>query len=512
MEPRRRWRVAKTGAVRYIRGMKPSEGHPPTHPDPSGSPDGSGDPAIEPCQPRNLFLLAAHQIMLRLGWIFKTESVIMPFFVDAMTGGLGWIRGCLPVLNRLGQGVAPLFAAGYLKAMRQKKRALLGFTLLMALPFLALSLTWFAVGGEKRIWMPWLFLTLYFAFFVLYGLYLVSFGTVQGKLIRPNRRGYLILLSTFWGAIPATLVALWLMPGWLDPASPRWGHVFAFVGVCFFLSGLIALLLFEPRDEAAEPPLEPPGSLDDRRPARAPVRATLGVLAGSLAETRHALRQDANLRRLVLVAVLFGSGLIIVPHYQALAREQLHSQPPKEIRAEARALSGKHLMVWVVTQNAAVAVFSLFVGPLADRRGYRLTMRLMIFASAIAPACAILLPQLPKNVGAGLFWLVYVALGVTPLVPRMLLNYALEICKPDAHPRYQSIVGLGMALPFLVSPAVGWLVDTRRGPLGSCGFQVVFLGAVALVVISGWLTFGLDEPRHKLRDAEAGGAELGTPE
>ena len=488
--------------------MKPREGDLPPQKDPPGTPDWPSHPAIEPRQPRNLFLLAAHQIMLRLGWIFKTESVIMPFFVDGMTGGLGWMRGCLPVLNRLGQGVLPLFAANYLKAMRLKKRALVVFALLMGLPFLTLSLTWFVVGGQKRAWMPWLFLVLYFVFFMFYGLYLVAFGTLQGKLVHPARRGYLILLSTFWGAIPATLVALWLMPGWLDPASPRWGHVFAFVGVCFFLSGLIALRLFEPPEQTASPGESRPVP----RHLLPLVRKISGSVTQSVVDTRRALRQDANLRCLVLVAVLFGSGLIIVPHYQALAQEQSRRQPPTETRQEAGGLSGTQLMVWVVTQNAAVAVFSLLVGPLSDRRGYRLTMRLLIFASAVAPAFAVLLPLLPGHLGSRLFWLVYVPLGVVPLVPRVLLNYALEICEPASHPRYQSIVGLSIAAPFLLSPAVGWLVDPRHGPFGSHGFLVVFLGTIALVVLSGWLTFRLDEPRERLPDGRAEGTGLGTPE
>ena len=154
----------------------------------------------------------------------------MPAFLDAVTGGSGLMRGCLLALNRLGQGVPPIFSANFLKGMRRKKPALVAFTTLMSLPFLAMSLAWFAVGGQQRVLMSVLFLAMYFTFFVLYGLYLVSFGTVQGKLIRPTRRGHLIVLSTFWGAVPATLVAFWLMPYWLEAPGPRWGYIFFFVG------------------------------------------------------------------------------------------------------------------------------------------------------------------------------------------------------------------------------------------------------------------------------------------
>jgi len=438
----------------------PTEHHPSDWP---------GHPAIESRESRNLFLLAAHQIVFRIGWIFKTESVIMPAFLDTITGGSGLMRGCLPVLSRLGQGVPPLFSANYLRAMRLKKRALVWFTGLMCVPFLVLWVVWLLGRRQTGLWMAAVFLALYSAFFVLYGLYLVSFGTVQGKLIRPTRRGYLILLTTFWGAIPATLAALALMPGWLGPSPPCWGNLFACVGVLFFVSSLIALMLFEPGSETSQ-----------RRADQ----------LGSLAETVRVLRRDSNLRCLVLVAVLFGSGLIVVPHYQA-------SPGPHPC--------GGQLTLWVVVQNLAVAVFALLAGPLADRRGYRLTSRLLIFASAVAPVLAISLSHLSDDLEAKLFWLVYLSLGVTPLVPRTLLNYALEICEPQSHPRYQAVVSLALAAPFLLSPAVGWLVDV-------IGFGWVFFCATLLVLLGAMLTFRLDEPRRRLGGDQAGAADVAVPE
>lgn len=419
-----------------------------------------GHPEIKPHEPRNLLLLACHQIVLRIGWVFKTESVIMPAFLDQVAGavgqatGTGWIRGFLPVLNRFGQSVPPVFAANLIKRTRHKKTALALCVALMSLPFWGMSAVWFAVGGQPRAWMPWLFLGAYSAFFVAYGVYLLTSGTVQGKLIRPTRRGRLLLISTFWGAIPAALVGWWLLPGWLSP-SPNWSCIFAFVGGAFLLSSLITLALFEPADESPAPRLRQPGSM---------------------AETLSVLRGDANLRRLVLAAILFSSGLIIFPHYQALARIRL-------------GLGGTQLMVWIVTQNLSAAAFSLLAGPLADRRGYRLTLRLLVFSSVLAPLAAVWFAQLPNGQGGWLFWMVFIPLGATPLVLRSVINYALEICEPAQHPRYLSVVSLGLAVPFVLAPAVGWLVDT-------IGFETVFSGAACMILLSGMMTFRLAEPRH----------------
>ena len=47
------------------------------------------------------------------------------------------------------------------------------------------------------------------------------------------------------------------------------------------------------------------------------------------------------------------------------------------------------------------------------------------------------------------------------------------------------------------SPVVGWLVDFA-------GFQVVFLSTAGLILLGGYLTFRLDEPRHRVRDGQIG--------
>jgi MFS family permease len=445
----------------------------PAQQGPSTPPDWPSHPQIETREPRNLLLLAAHQIVLRVGWIFKTESVIMPAFIDRVVMGLvsppvaGALRGCLPVLNRLGQSVPPVFSAEPLKATPYKKRALAAFTLLMSLPFAVLSIVWSAVGGGGLLWVAALFLALYFAFFVFNGLYHVSFGTVQGKLIRPTRRGHLLLISTGLGTVPAMLFALWWLEYWLERPDGGFAYIFGVTAVCFFLSGLTALLLFEPADDTPR----------KKTQIRRSLSHVWHGLRRNLTDTGHVLRRDRNLRRLVLVTMLFGSGLMVFPHYQALAMGPLK-------------LPIGRLMVFVIVQNAAVGICSLLVGPLADAFGNRLTLRTLIFGAAIAPLLAVFLLQIDQGTGGKLFYLVFIPLGVTPLVLRILINYTLEICRPAEHPRYLSTVNLCLAAPFVFSPVVGLLVEV-------VGYPTVFLSAAGLIALGGCLTFRLAEPRHR---------------
>src|SRR5690606_37028761 len=89
------------------------------------APDAAAPDEIAEHESKNLLVLAVHHIVLRLAWIFKTESVIVPAFVDTIAGA-AWVRSCLPVLNRLGQSVPPMIYAESLRAMPRKKWALVG--------------------------------------------------------------------------------------------------------------------------------------------------------------------------------------------------------------------------------------------------------------------------------------------------------------------------------------------------------------------------------------------------
>jgi hypothetical protein len=409
--------------------------------------------------------MAGQQIVQRIGWIFKTETVIMPAFFDAVAGAdaAATLRGWLPVLNRYGQSLPSWLFASWLKAMPCKKWALTTSCILMGLPFLALTGCWYLPAGPLHPWRPAIFLLLYGLFFAFAGINALVQATLQGKLIRPHRRGRLMAVSTFVGAAGAIFFAWWLMAPWLERPDGGYGLLAAFAGGCFLLTAITSMALYEPADAKL-------GDSDAPAANAAPPQAGLPGLW-------RLLRHDANLRRLCLVAVLFCTTIMLFPHYQALARERL-------------GLSGRHLMYWVVVQNAAIGLFGLFIGPLSDARGTRLALRTVIFLTAITPALALLLTGSSRELGQKFFWIVFAPLGMTPIGIRMFHNYTLEISPLAEHPRYISTVNLCLALPICVSPLMGWLID-------AAGFTAVFSGGCGLLLLCGVLTFWLDEPRFQ---------------
>lgn len=436
-------------------------------PSPSGEHDGASHQRLfdarhpygkKEVRRHNFLALAGYQILLRIGWIFKTESIIMPAFLDVIAGA-GWIRGCLPALNRFGQSVPPVLFSERLRGMPRKKWALVAFQLMMASTFLSLAAMWFFAGGMPQPWMPAVFLLLYGLFFCSTGLAQLSGGTLQGKLVRPNRRGRLLLASTTIGSVLAVSAAWWLLGGWLaEPGG--FAKIFAFTGGFFVLAACASCTLRE-FDDGHDP---------DRKPSR-----------GRFRDAWEILREDANFRRLAIVAMLFGVVLMLFPHYQALARIRLGD-----------GLSD--LMIWVVAQNAGVGVFSIFVGPLADRRGNRLILHLVLLINATTPLAALFLSN-HGDFGDRWYWLVFAMLGMTPVTFKTFMNYTLEISKTTDHPKYLSTLAVCLALPPMLSPAAGWLVD-------AAGFETVFIAGSLLILAGALLSFTLEEPRHSARGAE----------
>ena len=403
---------------------------------------------------QNFLILAAHHIFLRCGWIFKTESIIMPAVIEAL-GGSAWLRGCLPLLNRFGQSIPPMLMSRRIKVMPQKKWAMLVCVSSMSVCFLSLSVIWFMTGEQKRWWMAPAFLAIYGVFFVSTGIYNMTFTTVQGKLIRINRRGRLLLVSNIVGAVFAITAAGLLLPLWLQPDEEQFRWVFGFAGVMFALSALVSIFLLEPRDAYSQAPRLPTQLLKD----------AVSVLG-----------KDHGFRRLAIIGFLFGSCLTLFPHYQSIGRAL---SPDEGFRV---------LISWVMVQNAGTACASLVAGPLADRFGNRLALRVLLLLMCVAPFMALTLREL------GPAWrlyynIVFILVGLTPTVFRILNNYTLELATASEHPRYLSTLSLCIAAPAVSSPLVGLLID-------QFGFVPVFV-AIGSVLFAAWiLTITLHEPRH----------------
>jgi MFS family permease len=407
----------------------------------------------------NLGILAVQLIIMRIGWIFKTESVIIPHVLDVISGNAAWARGFLPVLNRLGQSLPPLLAADFIRDIRLKKRALIFTTLGMALPFLILAGVWSWLDNRSQPWLVVLFLVLYFVFFAATGLNQLVDGTLQGKLIRPARRGRLLGIAGVIGAAGAVSAAWFLLRPWIQlPNYDGFVYIFLFNGSAYVIAGLMANLCYEqPDPQLAKHSTQPPWWTPF-------VRAW------------QTFRDDQRFRRAALVATLFMSGLLLFPHYQSMARELLGT-------------SSIDIIWWVIAQNISVGLLSPFFGGIADRYGNRIALRIAAFMAALTPLTAVLLASSWFPFGRQWFWITYVFLGVTPVTMKTIANYTLELVPRDKHPQYLSTMTICYTIPFLLSPLLGVVIDLIP-------WQLPFLVISGTIAVGGLLTFRMAEPRH----------------
>ncbi len=416
----------------------------------------------------NTLALEIHQVIVRIGWIFKTETIIMPAVLDAVVDS-GALRGLLPVLNRGGQSLTPLLFSGRLSRAPLKKWALMRSSALMAACFALLAVAWTPLQSRRPDLLALLFLVVYASFSSCNGLNQLVVAALQGKLIAPGHRGRAMLVSVSLGSVLAIAAALLWLGRWLEEAD-GFPKIFAATAAFFGVAALVPPFLDEPRE--AEPPQ--PASPD----ASAARRNWWSACREGVDGWRRTLAGDPSLVRLACVAACFSAVLMLFPHYQAFARDRLGSQIGS-------------LLTWVVVQNAATGVASLVVGPLSDRRGTRLVLVWLVALSSITPLVVTALARGPHRIALEWFWLVYLPLGLNPLSLRLFTNYALELAPVAAeHPRYVSIVGAALAAPFVLSPLVGWAVDRL-------GFEPVFVLGAGVIAGGAVVATGLPEPRHR---------------
>ena len=423
---------------------------------PSAPPD--PQQAADRLESRNILLLAIYQVMLRLAWVFKTESVVIPAFLHAISGQ-AWMQGWLPMLNRFGQSLPPLIYADHLRDMPLKKMSLVRTTALMGGLFLILAgLIWLV--PRREFWWPALFLSLYGLFFIATGLNTLGFNTIQGKLVRAQLRGRVMSRGGILGSVVAIIAAWLVLSDWDGSHLSAFILPFTLTGIGMIIAALLAWVIAEPRD------LPPPTNENSQE---------FGLIA-QLGDAWRVIRADGNFRRLALCAMAFVSSQFLFPHYVPLAMEHLAPETT-------------NLAIFLIVQNVGVGLFSVLLGTLADRFGNRTTLRVALATCALTPLLAAGFGYGWIPGGDQWYWVTFFVLGMQPVTFRTLTNFTLELTTPDRHPRYLSTMTICLALPFLFSLPIGWLV-------GRLGYGVVFLTGSLIIGAACALTWFLPEPRR----------------
>lgn len=409
---------------------------------------------IDEALPRNFWTLAVNQIAMRIGWVFRTETVIIPTFVDGL-GASGAVRGLLPVIGRIGASLPQLLAAPALSRLPRQKGAYFVANCLQGFPWVLIALLLLFIPLSPGAMLAW-FMVLYTLSAAGYGLCSLSFGTLQGKLIPPRQRGKLLASFGLVGGTSAIVGAALLLPLFLTAQKTDYGPVFALCGGLFVVATFILLGIREP---AVPPRGLPPG------------------LGGFIRDSWRMMGQDRNFRLLIWVVTLMYLTLLLFPHYTVFGMRRVGVTP-------------QSFVTLIIAQNSVNAAGSFLFGNLADRRGNRAMLRLMTVVAATVPLLAVLISCLPASIAPHAYPVVYACLGFTPVSQRIVTNYTLEIAPQERHPQYLGILSVMQAIPIFASPLVGWAIDR-------ISFEPVFLCFAGLMFVGSFLSIWLIEPREK---------------
>ena len=411
----------------------------------------------QPHEKHNFMVFVVNQVLGRISWIFKNETVIIPRFFDLHTP-LGVIRGFLPLIIGVGQSL-PLFLIAYpVSKMTRKKGVFVLSAFGIAIPWfvLALILEWTDFVGRAIIAF---FLVSHSLSWLMQGCNGLAMGVLQGKLIRVDQRGRLLAYDNSIGCLLA-IAAFWLvMPHWLREGNTNYAWIFGTAGGFFGLSACASFYFRETPDWYS---WESTGS------------SASPTLSKFLISGLMLVRYDRNIRILAVVIVLFYFARVLVPHYTVFGMRRLELAP-------------ENFFTIITVQNTANALGYWAIGNIADRRGNRIVLRMIIFIGASAPLVAIVISRLPM--GADLYWFVYAFLGFFPTSNRVVMNYTLEIAPREKHAQYLGVMNLIQACSLIASPLIGLFIDLFS-------FESVFISCGILALSAALLTFRLTEPRR----------------
>lgn len=426
------------------------------------------DSEVKKYHRRNFITSVVHFIVLRLGWVFKTESVIIPGFVGrlahlACPNMEGFMLSLIPVISRLGRGLPQLVVAQRVEHLPRHSRAFMLSVALFTVPWGFFFFVLFLAPATHPSILLILFFLSYGTFWLASGASRTLFGVLQGKLIAVESRGRLFAWSQTVGCFIAAGVALF-MRGFLKEGGPAFPSNYA---IAFGLSSLFFALCLVVLFFLKEPAYPQPNR-----------KTSLGHFLG---RTLEVFRQDKNFRLLAIAGALTSITFLLFPYYIKLGRELV-------------GVGEGMFAYFIIAQNVMNGANSWVMGRMADRRGNKKPLCIIATISAIIPLLALLLAHLPRlgissAAAPWAYTLIFLIIGMLPAAMRIRVNYTLELAPIAKHPIYVAALNSTQVLTVALSPLIGLAID-------AFSFPPVFLIVAGVAAVGAILTFTLIEPRH----------------
>lgn len=407
---------------------------------------------------RNFASLVASQVVFGLGWLFKTESVVIPSAMTAL-GATDTELMLFPATNRLGSFVPQILFARMLATRKRRLPLFIATRLLFACFWIAAGFLVWRRGSPGARGVFWVFFALYaLGMFTRSGA-MVANSSLRGKLVRSDLRGRLVGTQQFIDGLVRTAVSILLVRPLLARTreDPRiFGLAFLASAALFMMAVVPALLIKEHE-----------GTPQKGRSFAAYARRSFGLL------------REPDFRRAVFVRLIHGTAFVMLPIYAKYG-----------MRSTGDSWAG--LLGWILAAQALSRAFGgVVMGWLADRCGNRLVIRIVCALLVLWPLYALLAGKMAAS-RPFVYVTVYLVLGLLLPGGAATTNYVLELSPPERHPDYIGVMNTSLLLGVPAAILAGVLCDLL-------GHEVILLALAVLALPAVLISLRLREPRERLR-------------
>jgi MFS family permease len=355
--------------------------------------------------------------------------------------------------------LTPLIIAPLVEHRSTLKNTALGVGLLMRAQVLFMALGGFFLASRSNIISFFVFFSLFHMFM---GMQNVVYNTVMAKVIPVETRGRFIGFREFVGSVTASIVAL--LAGSLFIEKLQFPQSYGAIYLLTFVLTCIGLAFFALSREPATPATH----------ARIPLFERLRSIPTEMWKNR-------NFANYCACRAVGSIALMANPFFILYIGSKLHVSGNR---------LGQLTFAWFIAQTTV----NLFLGRVADRRGFRHVFLVAVPAWTIAMIVMVVAPM-----SYPLALAVFVALGVGASGFRMSTqNMVFEFGDTSGLPMRIAIVNSLSELATAIGPLIaGILADT-------VSYQSVFVISIVCTIVSfAMMFFRITEPRTTPADPSA---------
>ena len=394
---------------------------------------------------RNFFVFLWHALFLALAQNFTDVNTIVPSMIIS-AGGTSIHLGIQTAIMIGGSNFMQIVFAGFLARKVRKKRYLILGISLRILSLLSLGFLLFEsvqIKGNIVIWLIFIIISI-FSFSGAFAN--ISYTDILGKSIKKStRKRFFTLRQTIIssGILASALIVRKLVK--IHSYPYNYSLLFTIAGILLFFASIGFWLIKEKPTDFGNSSLR-----------------EISIIKAYV----HIFKEDRNARYYLLLINSMGFGLIIVPFYVYLAKQDL-------------GLNSKTVGNFLLVQIIGMIISNYLWHLLVRKKSYKGIVRAYAIIGAVVPILALLLSgEIGGLTNKNMYVLVFFLAGFNYSAYQISIpGILLEISREHNRALYTALSGAGSITTIIFPLIIGLLIK-------SLGFSLVFIIAILMIEIS----------------------------